>query len=106
MFSGRPNPYWELGDAQARILLRMLDEIRQSGRSHQPCHAPDLGYRGLRLKVAVGSGEADWHVFEGCLEHEGRVLDDSGRAIEAYLLQSMPEQMSRDLAAALPRIGR
>lgn len=106
VFSGRPNPSWELPDQQAQTLLHMLDDVRRAGRTRQPCHTPDLGYRGLRLRIATGSQVTDAHVFEECLVYQNQVLYDSGRAIEAYLLQSMPEQLSRDLATVLPRIFR
>ncbi|HWX82774.1 MAG TPA: hypothetical protein VNZ48_04160 [Xanthobacteraceae bacterium] len=106
VFSGRPNPSWELRDEQAQTLLHMLDDIGQAGRTRQPCHTPDLGYRGLHLRIATGSQVMDGRVFEECLEYQNQFLYDSGRAIEAYLLQSMPEQLSRDLATVLPRISR
>ena len=106
VFSGRPNPSWELPDQQVQTVLHMLDDVRRTGRTRQPCQTPDLGYRGLRLRIAAGSQVTDGHVFEECLEYQNQVLYDSGRAIETYLLQSMPEQLRRDLATVLPRIFR
>jgi hypothetical protein len=106
VFSGRPNPSWELRGIEAETLRRMLDQISHAGRTRGPCTAPALGYRGLHLNVRAPSMTPTWHVFEDCVDNNGRFFDDSAREIEAYIFRSMPAQLSKDLATILPQIMR
>jgi hypothetical protein len=47
VYSGRPNPVWELGGADARPLLEALSRgVREGGRVAPPSD-PGLGYRGF-----------------------------------------------------------
>lgn len=104
IFSGRPNPSWELRDGQAQTLLNMLAGIRRSSAERRFHSPPDLGYRGLYLRIVADSQPSTWHVFDGNLEHNGQFFDDSARTVEAYVFRSMPEQLSKDLSAILPQI--
>jgi hypothetical protein len=104
IFSGRPNPSWELRGEQAQTLLHMLEGIRRSSAARRFRSPPDLGYRGLYLRVGAPPQLSTWHVFDGNLEHEGQFFDDSARTVEAYVFRSMPGQLSKDLSAVLPQI--
>jgi hypothetical protein len=104
IFSGRPNPSWELRDGQAQTLLNMLAGIRRSSAERRFRSPPDLGYRGLYLRIGADSQPSTWHVFDGNLEHDGQFFDDSARTVEAYVFRSMPEQLRKDLSAILPQI--
>ena len=106
VFSGRPNPTWNLTPGQAQELLRVLDVIRRDGRTRPPCQVPGLGYRGFHVRTASDAQSATWQVFDGCVEYDGQFFDDSGRVAENYLLEAMPAQLKRDLTAVLPHILR
>jgi hypothetical protein len=106
VFSGRPNPLWELAGGPAQILINMVDEIRRSGRDRLACSTPGLGYRGIKLTIAQGSLISNWHVYADCIELNGQSFDDANRAVEAYVLQSMPTKLQSDLAGVLPHIKR
>jgi hypothetical protein len=103
IFSGRPNPAWELRGEKARALLQMLAGNQRSGLRRRPCVAPDLGYRGVVLKI---QSQSDWRVFGGCAQWDDKTFDDPARQTETYLLKSMPEQMRRELSDLLPRIDQ
>lgn len=103
IFSGRPNPSWELRGQRAHALLQMLDRIRHSGPRHQPCFPPDLGYRGVVLRIQL---QPDWRLFGGCAQWDDKTFQDPARKIEAYLLKSMPEQLSKELSGVLPQINQ
>jgi hypothetical protein len=104
MFSGRPNPSWELHGQQAQTLLQMLDGVRQSDVPGQPCEPPGLGYRGLQVTAQSASEVTHWHVFGDCVQHQEQIFKDSARALEAYLLRSVPKRLKHDLAPMLPRL--
>ena len=105
VFSGRPNPSWQLTAQDAESLLQMLDQARRSGARRQSCSAPDLGYRGLTVRVAAGADIKDWRVFDGCLQQDNKHLEDGGRRIEAFVLRTMPNPLKTELAPLLPHIG-
>jgi len=46
VFSGRPNPAWEVPSARATLLL---GQVRSSPESSEKPFLPDLGYRGFIL---------------------------------------------------------
>lgn len=106
IFSGRPNPSWELAGRSAQILLNMVGEVGRSGRHRLACSAPGLGYRGVTLTIVQGSLTSNWHVYADCIEHDGQSFDDTNRGVEAYVLQSMPAKLKSDLAGVLPHIKR
>jgi hypothetical protein len=106
VYSGRPNPSWQLDAAQAHSLLRMLDDVQRSGRRRQPCVNPGLGYRGLTLRIVERAGTTNWRVFRHCLEHDGQAFDDAGARVQAFLLRSMPPSLKGDLAGVLRRSDR
>jgi hypothetical protein len=104
VFSGRPNPSWQLHGTQAQTLLQMLEGVRKAGAPSQPCEPPGLGYRGLQVTVPSASEVAHWHVFGDCVRYQDQIFKDSGRALEAYQLRSVPERLKRELAPMLPRL--
>jgi hypothetical protein len=105
VFSGRPNPSWELSADEARTLLQMLDGAR-SGPRREPCAVPGLGYRGLNVKIFRAAGLSHWRAFDGCVEHDGRAFDDGKANVESFILRSMPPGLKSDLAAVLPKLDR
>jgi hypothetical protein len=105
VFSGRPNPTWQLSAGEARTLLQMLDGTR-SGDSREPCAVPGLGYRGLNVKIVGGANLSHWRVFDGCVEQNGRAFADPNANVESFILRSMPPDLKSDLAGILPKLDR
>jgi hypothetical protein len=97
IFSGRPNPEWRLAPAAG---TRLLDLLRAANTTTTPAAAPGLGYRGLTLRI----GRNDTiRVGHGIIEAGGVSYRDDGRAVEAFLLQSMPDDLKAQFDSVLPR---
>jgi hypothetical protein len=101
VYSGRPNPSWQLNSMQARLLLRMLDGVERPGRSGRSCDLPGLGYRGLRVTIAEGERTSTWRVFDRCLDHDGRAFTDPRARVQAFLFRSTPPSLKSDLGSVL-----
>lgn len=96
IFSGRPNPEWQLDEAAAGEVRRRLVALRPSPtRAADP---PGLGYRGF---TCTDPGDT-WRVFKGTVIRRTDVLADPGMTIERFLLDSLPAEY----ANLRPRIAR
>ena len=96
IFSGRPNPRWELDDSAARAVLEIEWGLSAtSGALRQP---PPLGYRGF---LYAPRGEGTRRAFLGRVERRDGVLDDPDCSIEQMLLRSLPQ----DFAGLAERIA-
>jgi hypothetical protein len=100
VFSGRPNPTWNLADAQVRELLGML-RTAQTSRGERPSGAEGLGYRGLILNIVSDSHVEICRVSNGLIEIDGRFLSDAGRRIEAFVIRTLPDDMQKQFAPIL-----
>ena len=88
IFSGRPNPRWEVDEPVRRELKRL--ESGLGAAAGPPRAPPGLGYRGFLYRLDGGRRRA----FLGRIDREGAALDDPGRAIERLLLRSLPEDLA------------
>lgn len=84
IFSGRPNPRWEI-DGVAAGELRLVQSTLQATDQAAP-EPPGLGYRGFRY----ADGARTWRAFGGFVATAGSVLADPGRRVERYLLDHLP----------------
>jgi hypothetical protein len=88
MFSGRPNPTWDLPAAVEQEIAHLEDELRESRRAAP--EPPPLGYRGL----VYGEDDNRRRVFDGVVTTNERSYDDPGRRIERLLVATMPGSFS------------
>lgn len=95
VFSGRPDPRWQLDEHQLEGLRRLLDELSPSSRQYPA--APGLGYRGFSLR----GRHQTISVYRGFVRLNGTVLEDPTRGVERYLLAQAPT----DLAAIVKRVA-
>ena len=95
LFSGRPNPRWELGPVEARALEKLEAGLRPA--AGPPPEPPALGYRGFVYRSGGGMRRA----YGGQIRGEERALEDPQRRIERLLLDSLPA----DLAAVRERVA-
>jgi hypothetical protein len=90
VFSGRPDPTWEVDDAVAQELVNLWN-LSKSYTGQRPS-APRLGYRGCFLRCAT---DREWTAYGGVVtlttggSCESRT--DKGRKFEKMLLASAPE---------------
>jgi hypothetical protein len=89
LFSGRPNPTWNLEGKLAQELVTRLRSLHPAGRQ-KPLAAPDLGYRGLRLtQRAAGQNEpwqAPYEIYGGFVKHGDSICLDESRSLERWVL--------------------
>lgn len=92
MYSGRPNPSWELSESDAKELATILGKKRKLSNTSSPGSAGLLGYRGLLISSADDPTiSKTMRVFDGVLEVAS--LDspnyvDHDSEIEEFLLST------------------
>jgi hypothetical protein len=86
IFSGRPNPRWELSPPEVRSLRSLQRFLRPT--STAPFEPPGLGYRGFGYQL---DGSV-WRAYRGFVAGNGLVLADPGSRIERLLLASTPAE--------------
>jgi hypothetical protein len=91
-FSGRPNPRWELTQAQAAEFLKLLRALQPAQMSHSM--GDGLGYRGFIVSANGGpvDGYGEIRVYRGTvLVRRGdrtEALSDPQQILERWLLRS------------------
>jgi len=88
LFSGRPNPRWELDDRSATALRRLQSTLRPADRA--PAEPPGLGYRGFSYVDGAESGRA----YKGYVRTRRAVLADPGFKVERFLLDTLPSDFA------------
>ena len=101
VFSGRPNPQWELDAPAERELRQLLGGL--SVAPGEPAGPAGLGYRGFRFDI--GETAAPSRAFRGRVALEDRVLEDPGRAVERFLLSTAPAELEALRHAIADEIG-
>lgn len=88
VFSGKPNPRWELDAPAAQALRQLLSRLKPSSRAS--AEPPGLGYRGFRISDAA----TEFHVLRGSVRTADLVYSDPELSIERYLLDQVPHELS------------
>jgi hypothetical protein len=83
VFSGLPNPQWEMPPDRADQLPRELAALPPTARAPSP---PDLGYRGVHL--FDGAGREIGTIFAGVATFGGGRHLDPGRRLERRILET------------------
>jgi hypothetical protein len=96
IFSGRPNPRWELDEPASRQLLRLEADLLPATLA--PPAPPGLGYRGFRYS----GGRGDSRAYHRHVSTVDEVLADPSGSIERFLLDRLPAE----LASLRPRVLR
>ena len=100
MYSGLPNPAWELSESEAETLTQILSKPRQSSAQRSPAVFSKLGYRGFILTpVADTHLKSPARVFDGLYAPESAgqpsyVDDDS--EVEKFLLNAGKRVVSEE----------
>lgn len=103
LYSGRPNPGWDLLDADARRFIELLDAL--------PAASPDagggltsaegLGYRGLKVEIESGDQLRRIRIAGGVVHVEeaeaSRRRSDPGRVLEQWLLRTGEQYLGAEL---------
>ncbi|NIJ65615.1 hypothetical protein FHR20_002577 [Sphingomonas leidyi] len=83
VFSGRPNPVWQL-DAQAAAALVALHDVLAAGTAWEA--PPALGYRGFLYTIRSDGCRA----YHGAVRTAQTILADPGYSIERFLIARLP----------------
>ena len=90
VYSGRPNPSWQLPPAEAAEFAARLAALPKDASRAPP--APDLGYRGLTTRVGAGPRGRVIAVARGTVTVSAGAAPtqyrDDGRALERWLLST------------------
>ena len=89
IFSGRPNPCWELDKPTAEALYRLISQLDTA--SGGPLDRPGLGYRGFIMRD--GSGER--RAYNGYVISPNRTVADPSARVERFLLDRLPVGLER-----------
>ena len=99
LFSGRPNPSWELDEAGVRELERLCLRLSPGGALPEP---PALGYRGFFWRGAGGAHRA----YRGLIVTPPTALVDPTCSVERFLLSQLPKPFSPLRQRVSAEIGR
>ena len=88
IFSGRPNPRWELDESARQKLSRIEQGLAPAEAA--PNAPPPLGYRGFVYAIGGKARRA----FLGRVECGDSLLDDPGLSIEHLLLDARPAEFA------------
>lgn len=100
VFSGRPNPRWELDEPSRQKLRHLQSRLRRAREA--PPEVPGLGYRGFLYPSPHGHVRA----YRGYVTTAQAVLVDPSFSIEHYLLNQLPSEhatLRRKIALELAR---
>lgn len=100
MYSGRPNPSWEIPDTEAKKLAKLLSKKRMPSAVTSPGAAGILGYRGLILS-SPGEGivPKQMRAFDGILEVpnlEIQNIVDHDSGVETFLLGTAGNAITKE----------
>lgn len=88
VFSGRPNPRWDLDEKSAATVTRLKSSLRRTIRA--PPDPPALGYRGFKCEGPGGS----ILVYKGYVHTQTGILADPLLGIERFLLGTLPKEFA------------
>jgi hypothetical protein len=108
IFSGMPNPSWELGEDEAQELLSSTASLKEQTAAKPSGVAGMLGYRGFFVSRPPTSphGSLGLYVHEGLIDRGQRELNvmDAQRRTERLLLESGRKHLGPELTTYLEEL--
>jgi hypothetical protein len=102
VFSGRPNPRWQLDEARARQLEALHHQLPAA--TEVAAEPPGLGYRGFLYALDA----ARWRAWKGFVTADDQTLVDRPRAVVRLLLGALPgehAELREHLAHEIESVG-
>ena len=100
VFSGRPNPMWELRRTDLTALLRLLEKARKVKTAAGA--ADGLGFRGFKVSFTTRGTQRELHVKGNFVSDGPKRFSDDHKTIEKFLLAKMPPELHDQLVDVLP----
>jgi hypothetical protein len=88
IFSGQPNPVWELSESDSLALQGFQDAL--SNYSEEPSAPPGLGYRGF----CYGEGRSRSRAYGGFIRSAKVLLIDRRQTLERFLRDRLPSRFA------------
>ena len=107
LFSGRPDFSWKMSERDSAEIESALGALPKYSKAVSPV-PPDLGYKGVRLKLFGERGLAkEIRFYRGMVSDGPHALEDKGRMIEIRLLKTgrgiVDEDLLENLLAGIKR---
>ncbi|MBY5890755.1 hypothetical protein HFN49_31765 [Rhizobium leguminosarum] len=105
VFSGAPNPTWELSDHEINQLRQLIGSLQEKSLLKPPAVAGRLGYVGFRIDSALESLYPTIVISEGVVDVARLVPSriDRDRKIERFLLDTARRLLKPDIIAHVER---
>jgi hypothetical protein len=97
LFSGRPNPSFELDQPATHELIGLLSHLKRS--DVKAARRDVLGFRGLAVTV---EGRPQLFVSGSAVFADPEQFADEARTVERFLLSRIPEDLRRQFRDVLP----
>ena len=103
IFSGRPNPGWNLTTPERDELSKMLEHLSPSGAKTMLQGGGGLGYSGFRVSAGQDKADSvsDITIYRGIVSFGSgsgkQVLSDPSRNLEHWLLQTGKAHLDQKL---------
>jgi hypothetical protein len=98
IFSGRPNPRWELSHEQTSQFLKKIMKLKNKENFHAESSKTELGYRGFIVEEENFAQKGRrFYVYNGIVNvsenNSSYALDDKEYSIERWLLETSPNYL-------------
>ena len=99
IFSGRPNPRWELSEELTSQFLKKILKLKTKENFHSDLSNGVLGYRGFIVEEAnFAQTLRRFYIYNGTVnvtkDNSSYMLEDKEYSIEKWLLETSPNYLS------------
>ncbi|WP_210180580.1 hypothetical protein [Bradyrhizobium jicamae] len=100
VFSGRPNPTWELERTDLSVLLNLLQKLSKVKSAAGAANG--LGFRGFKVSFLTRGTQRELYVKGSSVIDGQKRFSDNHKKIEKFLLAKMPPELHDQLVHVLP----
>ena len=99
VFSGRPNPSWELSQEHSSEFLKKISKLKTKENFQFDSSKYELGYRGFIVEEEANLAQKSrrFEIYNGIVNvvenNSSYTLEDKGYSIERWLLQTAPNSL-------------
>ena len=102
IFSGQPNPRWELSQEQTSQFLKKIMKLQTKENYHADSSKNELGYRGFIVEEANFAQKLRrFYIYNGIVNvienNSSYALEDKEYSIERWLLQTAPNDLGEEV---------
>jgi hypothetical protein len=103
IFSGRPNPSWELSQEQSSEFLKKISKLKTKENFHADSSKYELGYRGFIVEEEANFAQKSrrFEAYNGIINvvenNSSYALEDKGYSVERWLLQTAHNNVDDNL---------